>query len=456
MFGWFRNSVQKAREEEGLYFAALLDKKVIDSAFGDARSEWQGWIYTPAVTVWVFLSQCLSPDHSCRDAVARLMAWMVAQGRKPCSPETNAYCSARDAIPETVASELVRQTGRELETNAPAEWRWHGRNVRVVDGTTVTMPDTPENQAEYPQLSSQMPGCGFPIARILVVFSLAVGTVLEAVIGKYQGKRTGENSLFRTVFQQLERDDVVVGDRFFCGWFDIALLQDQWVDVVFRKHQTRRTDFRSGQRLGRDDHLVCWKKPCRPEWMSREQYDALPDELVLREMRVRVTQRGFRTKVLLVITTLIDPDEFSMNDISDLYRRRWQAELHLRNLKITMQMDHLRCKTPHRVRNEISMHFLAYNLVRRVMCVAAFQKKTPPWQVSFKGTLQALNQFLPLLTTCISIDDACDALLRCASAQPVGKRPDRVEPRLVKKRPKKYKSLREPRANYRRRSQQGA
>ena len=152
MLNTFRNSVLQARGKNGLCFSTLLSEKAINTAFGPARFLWQGWVYTPAVTIWVFLSQCLSPDHSCRDAVARLMAWRVAQGRKPCSAETGAYCSARDAIPETVCSELVRQTGRDLEAEVPESWLWHGRHVRVVDGSTLTMPDTPENQAEYPQI----------------------------------------------------------------------------------------------------------------------------------------------------------------------------------------------------------------------------------------------------------------------------------------------------------------
>lgn len=448
MLNTFRNSLLAAREQKSLYFAALLDEKTINSAFGESRSLWQGWVYTPAVTIWVFLSQCLSPDHSCRDAVARLMAWMVTQGRKPCSPETSAYCSARDALPETACRELVRQTGRDLEAETPADWLWHGRRVRVVDGSTVIMPDTPENQAEYPQLSGQAPGCGFPIARILVVFSLAVGVVLESVIGRYQGKMTGENSLFRTLYNSFAPDDVVVGDRYFCGWFDIALLQDRWVDVVVRKHQGRRTDFRTGIRLGRDDHLVTWKKPGRPDWMSREQYDALPEELVVRELRVRVTQPGFRTKIVLVITTFLDPDEFTANELSDLYRRRWQAELNLRSLKVELRMDRLRCKTPHRVRNEFYMHLLSYNLIRRVMALAAMHERIPPWQISFKGTLQTLSHFLPLLAAGMPLNEGCEAMVRCIATQLVGKRPDRVEPRLVKRRPKQYKSLREPRQNY--------
>ena len=189
MFDSFRGAVLEARRHGDLYFASLLDPQSITEAFGAASSLWHGWIYTPAVTTWVFLSQCLSADHSCRDAVARLAAWRTMQGLNPCSADTGAYCTARDALPETACRELVRRTGRDVEAAAPVEWQWHDRRVRVVDGSTITMPDTEENQAEYPQAKTQRPGCGLPIARILVVFSLAVGTVLEAAIGPYAGKQ---------------------------------------------------------------------------------------------------------------------------------------------------------------------------------------------------------------------------------------------------------------------------
>jgi putative transposase len=452
MFQSFRSAVLLSRQQPGLYFAALLEQQVILEAFGSASSLWQGWIYTPAVTVWVFLSQCLSPDHSCRDAVARLAAWRVVQRLRPCSADTGAYCTARDALPEAACRELVRQTGRALELQAPAEWLWHGRRVRVVDGSTVTMPDTPANQAEYPQQSVQRPGCGFPIARILVVFSLATGVVVEAAIGKYQGKQTGENSLFRALHPVLEPGDIVLADRYFSGWFDLALLGARGVDVVVRKHQARPTDFRRGQRLGHDDQLVRWRKPSRPKWMSRRQYATLPDELVVREMRVVVKQRGFRPKTVVVVTTLLDVEEFAADDVTELYRRRWQAELKLRSLKVVLQMDHLRCKTPHRVRNEFYMHLLAYNLIRRVMALGAIDKDVPPWQISFKGALQTLNQFLPLLACCMPLDAGCAALVSGVAAHQVGNRPDRFEPRRVKRRPKPYKLLQQQRNDYKRKA----
>jgi putative transposase len=452
----FRAKVAEARRHGDLYFAALLPQDRILKAFGAARAAWQGWVYTPAVTVWVFLSQCLSSDHSCRDAVARLIAWRLTRGMNPCSAETGAYCAARGNVPESACRQLVRDTGRELEDEAPATWLWQGRRVRVVDGTTVTMADTPKNQAEYPQRPDQAPGCGFPIARLVVVFSLAIGTVLEVAIGRCQGKQTGENSLFRQFHDLLGEGDVVLADRCFSGWFDIALLLQRGVDMVVRKHQLRHTDFRAGRRLGGEDHLVCWSRPVRPAWMSAEQYASLPDELELREVRIRVPQRGFRTKTLVVVTTLTDAEQYSAEEIARLYRRRWEAELHLRSLKVVLQMDHLRCKRPERVRNELYMHLVGYNLIRHVMAVAALESGASPWEISFKGTLQTINQFLPLLPSHVSIDAWCNLLLATVATHHVGDRPDRYEPRLVKRRPKHYNRLQQHRRNYKRQAQQSS
>ena len=454
MFCSFRAAVAAARQHGDLYFAALLSDDRILNAFGAARAIWHGWVYTPTVTIWVFLSQCLSPDHSCRDAVSRLIAWRLARGLRPCSAETGAYCAARSNVPEDACRQLVRQTGRELEDQAPSAWLWQGRRVRVVDGTTITMADTPENQAAYPQRPDQSPGCGFPIARLVVVFSLAVGTVLEVMIAKCQGKQTGENSLFRQVHDLLQREDVVLADRCFSGWFDIAMLLQQDMDMVVRKHQLRRTDFRTGRWLGKEDHLVRWSKPIRPAWMSAEQYAILPGELELREVGVRVSQKGFRTRSLVVVTTLADPERYSAEAIARLYRQRWHAELHLRSLKVVLQMDHLRCKRPERVRNEMYMHLLGYNLIRRVMAVAALQSGALPWEISFKGTLQTISQFLPLLALRISIDSWCNSLLAAVATHRVGDRPDRYEPRRIKRRPKNYNRLRQHRHLYKRLIQQ--
>jgi len=310
------------------------------------------------------------------------------------------------------------------------------------------MPDTPANQSAYPQQKSQKPGCGFPIARILVIFSLSVGTVLEAAIAKYTGKQTGENSLLRGLYSSLAKGDVVLADRYFSGWCDLALLQQRGMDVVIRKHQLRPTDFRAGKRLGKEDHFVSWTRPQRPKWMTADQYATLPEVLTLREIRICVAAKGMRTRSLVVVTTLLDPEKYPRDEIALLYRHRWEAELHLRSIKVILQMDHLRCKTPERVRKEFYTHLLGYNLIRGVMAVAACQSGQSPWEISFKGTLQTLSQFLPVLAATPTTEAWCTAMLTAIAAHEVGNRPDRFEPRRTKRRPKPYKLLQKHRHLY--------
>jgi hypothetical protein len=215
------------------------------------------------------------------------------------------------------------------------------------------MPDTPDNQAAYPQHTAQAPGIGFPIARLVVVFSLACGTAVDAALGRYQGKRSGETALLRGLDAALEPGDVLLGDRYYGGWFDLVLRHERGVDVVVRLHQKRHCDFRRGRRLGPDDHLVEWAKPPRPDWMDAATYAGLPDRLVVREVRVRVAQNGFRTRCVVVVTTLVDAVAVTATDLAELYRARWHAELDLRSLKVTLGMDVLRCKTPAMVRKEV-------------------------------------------------------------------------------------------------------
>lgn len=444
----FRRAVSNSRKGDELAFVGLLSEERILKAFGAVSQDWQRRVYSLSVTVWVFLSQCLSADHSCRESVAALIAWRLARGLKRCSADTGAYCIARDRLPESGCRQLARHTGRHVDVEAPSKWRWLGHRVLDVDGSTITMPDTPANQAEYPQMSSQRPGCGFPIARIVVVFSLAVGTVLDATLGKYQGKKTGENSLFRTLHDQLQLGDVVLADRVLSGWCDLALLHQQGVDTVVRKHQLRETDFRTGKRLGKHDHLVTVPKPTKPKWMSRETYDSLPDELTLREVRVIVPQNGFRTQEVIVVTTLLDSNTYSAAEIAKLYRRRWQAELNLRSLKIVLQMDTLRCKVPHRVRNEFYMHLTAYNLIRQMLAVAASVADREPWTISFKGTLQTINRLAPILVSDVSTDEWCDTIFAAIATHVVGNRPDRLEPRVRKRRPKNFPLMNKPRDMY--------
>ena len=404
-------------------------------------------IFTPVVTLCTFLSQIHSDDPSCRAAVARLNATRVAQGLAPCSPLTGGYCKARQRLPETLLYGLVHQSGQRLQQQVPTAWHWHGRAVKIVDGSGVSMPDTEANQQEYPQPGSQQPGLGFPVARLVVVLSLACGAVLAAAVGRIKGQQSSETMLFHSLHAPLERDDVVLADRFYCSYWEVALLRGRGIDIVMRLHQRRQVDFRGGRRVGREDHVVSWTKPKRPAWMDEATYAGLPATMDIRVLRVCVPQRGFRTRVVLVATTLLDAQVYSKEDLAGLYRARWHAELDLRSIKQTMQMDVLRCKTPAMVRKEIWGHLLVYNLLRAAMAQAALGHGVVPRQVSLQGTRQTLAAFHSLLAQMPSTERErmVSIVLSAIASHRVGTRPDRYEPRACKRRPKPYPLLRVPR-----------
>lgn len=404
-------------------------------------------VYTPLVTLALFLAQVFDADHSCRQAVARLVAQRALRGDSACAAGTGAYCKARQRLPEATLHALLQGAGQRLHAAALPGWRWHGRRVTIIDGTTVTMADTPANQAAYPQPAGQQPGLGFPMARLGVLMCLATGAVVDAAVAAYRGKGTGELALLRQLWQHLAPGDVLLGDRLYCSYFEIALLQQRGVDVVLHKHQSRRTDFRTGRRLGPDDHEVTWTKPSRPDWLDAATYAALPATLTLREVAVRVHQPGRRRRRLVVVTTLRDPQAIPRAAVAGAYRQRWQGEVDLRAIKEGMQMGQLRCKTPAMVRKEIWLHLLAYNLVRGVLAQAADRHQRQPRQLSFTGALQTLNAFAFGLQTSAAPSGALlERLWAAVARHRVGDRPDRVEPRAKKRRKKNYPLLTQPRA----------
>lgn len=438
---------KELRDTGLLPYQELLDGTMVEAAVAEEGIQFRVRIFTPVVTLWTFLTQVLSQDQSCRQAVMKLIAFLVSQGEPPCSPDTSSYCEARQRMPVSLPARLVRQTGDAMEDRASQEWLWNGRNVLMVDGSTVSMPDTPENQAAYPQSPSQQPGLGFPLARIVAIISLATGAVRDAAHGPYLGKETGETSLFRTLLHRLKVGDIVLGDRFFASFFGISQLLEREVDGLFRMHQRRKIDFRRGQRLGVEDHRVVWKKPERPDWMDEETYEQIPDEMTVRELRVHVSQPGFRVRELVLVTTLLDPIRYTKDELADLFMSRWGIELDLRSIKAVMQMDVLRCKSPEMVDKEIWIHLLAYNIIRGLMATAAVAHKVQPRQMSFKGALQALEAFrgsmrLARPAVCLEL---WETMLAAIAYHRVGDRPGRVEPRAKKRRSKPYPILTRPR-----------
>jgi hypothetical protein len=445
--------------QPGLPFAEHLPAEQIYEALAELGGDFRERIYNPAVTLWTFLTQVRDPDHSCQQAVDRLIAHRVASGLRPCSADTGAYCRARARLPAALLPELARQLGHGLADKGEGSWLWHGRSVKVVDGTGLSMPDTEANQRAYPQPATVRAGLGFPLARLVVVFSLAVGTVLDAALGRFEGKGTGEVSLFRSLDDVLEPGDVLVGDRIYSDFWDVARAQARGVDVVMRLHAGRKGVWFRGRGHSKANKRLCWPKPPRPEWMTEAEYATSPERLRMRAVCVDVRQRGFRTKRLIVVTTLRDPVAYPAQDLAALYRRRWQAELNLRSLKVTLQMDILRGKSPDIVRKEVWAHLLIYNLVRGLMVQAAQQAQVRPDELSFAGALQAVNAFLPKLEGARSPAEVArlgTALVGVIASHRVGDRPDRVEPRAVKRRRKSYPRLRVPRREAQRRLKQDA
>jgi hypothetical protein len=436
------------RNAPALPFADALSQPRLQALLDELQVTYRERIYTPCVTLWTFLAQVLHPDQSCAAAVARLLAFRTAQKQPACSADPSSYCQARQRLPEALVNRLVRDTGAELHQQAPPGWRVHGRPVKIIDGSTSSMPDTDANTEAFGKPSNQRGRCGFPLARWVAVLCLATGAVLEVAIGACGGKRSGELTLFRSLQDPFAVGDILLGDRLFCTYCDIARLRSKQVDVVFRLNAKRRADFRRGRRLGPDDHVVRWTKPTsRPDWLSVEEFAALPDELFLREVRVRIVRRGYQTKTLIVVTTLTDPEPFSREDIGELFRQRWHAELDLRSLKAVMQMDVLRCESPDMVRKEMGMHLLAYNLLRSVMCAAAEEHDVPVRELSFKGTEQLVEAFYLLLngTAAEDLEAVCRRLLKATQQHRVGQRPDRCEPRKRKRAAKPYPALKRSR-----------
>ena len=462
--GRFRQQARFVRrqflQDGGLPFSDVLSEGSIAQALTAVGVCWIERIYSPLVTLWVFLGQVLSADPSCRAAVARLVAHRLSQGQSPCSAETGAYCQARKRLPEKFFSAVACLVGRALDAKVDRRWLWKGRRVYMFDGTTVTMPDTPENQQAYPQICGQKPGLGFPIARIGALTSLSCGAIVNLGFCQYAGKGQGEVSLLRRLWDTLRPGDILLADCLMSNWANIWMLQQRGIELVSRLNKAhRKADFRRGRRLGKDDHIVRWFKPSGIRSLDWKTFKSLPESITVREARIRVAQPGFRTKVLVVVTTLLDPQQMSKEDLAAMYRARWNNELDLRSIKSTMQMGDLRCKTPDLVRKEVWTHILAYNLIRTIMAQAATRHDIAPRSISFKGSLQILEAFQPLIALwargMTHRARLYQHLLDAIATHRVANRPDRYEPRLKKHRRNNYDFLTKPRAELKREMAKG-
>jgi len=428
---------------------SVFDVQWIHHAAAAARHRGRRCYWTPVVTITTFLRQILFGNCSCREAVALTVSSDVAGEAKfedvdfrEISGDPSAYSQARSRLPLAMFTHLHRRISDASRERVGALLPWCNRRVIVTDGSTIVMPDEPALQAAFPQPGSQKPGCGFPMARLTALFCWASGTLLELAIDSIH---VHELTLLRRMFKQFRAGDVLLGDRIFCSYVDIVLLQEQKVDSVTRMHVSRCNDMRKGIRLGANDRLVEWQRPHkRPAHLTQEQWKTIPATMTIRHVRYDVNTPGFRTQRIELATTLLDPLRYPVEELAQLYRGRWRAELNLRNLKSTLGMDQLHTRSVDMIRKEVAMYVIAYNMIRMLMWQAAIKYKTDPQRLTFAGTVQRLTAMMPYMAICRSEQQRQMMhikLLTYLAHDVLPSRPNRYEPRRIKRRHNQYLPL---------------
>lgn len=430
---------RRAEQSDAHTFFNLLTSPELLDRVESLLPEHRERLFPPTETLSMFLSQALSADRSCQRAVNDAAVKRLIGGLSVCSTHTGGYCRARARLPLSMPATLACHTGQRISDGGSSSWHWHGHPVRLVDGTTVAMPDTEANQARYPQPHSQEPGLGFPLARLVGLICLGSGAVLDCALGGYRGKGGDEQALLRSQLDTLHPGDLLLGDAYFATYFLFCALRERGVEAVFEQQGARRrvTDFRRGRHLGARDHLIALRKPVlKPDWMTDAQYALAPETLTVRELA---------TGGKILVTTLLCPKQTPKTDLKALYRERWHIELDFRHIKTTLGMERLSCKTPAMAQKEIWIYLLAYNLIRLMMAQAAVQSACRPRELSFKHSLQlwiAWDHY----GRGTHQDDQRRALFVLMAQQRVGNRPGRSEPRAIKRRPKPFPLLMEARS----------
>ena len=419
-------------------FAQVIGDQEIAAVADELVEPHRERIYPPLDTLRLFVGQVLSADRACQDVVGRRLSERIAQGQLPSALNTGAYCDARQRLPIKLPVALSGMIGERLEAMTPPSWRWQGRRVKLFDGTTVSMPDTPSNQQTYPQSREQKPGLGFPIARIGALIGLSSGAMLCYQVAACKGKGTGEQSLLANMLDHLNDGDVLLADALLATWWIIHGAKSRGADVVMAQHGVRITDFGHGQKLGKNDHQVQWPRPPKPKAMSAEEYAGYPEFIEMREVEVNGR---------ILVTTLLDPVLVSAQSLGALYKMRWNIEVDFRTIKATLEMDVLRCKSQPMVDKEIAVYFLAYNLVRWAMAKAALLADVLPRVLSFAGAKRVLGAFADQLrrTSGENIGTMIATVTSCIATLRLPNRPDRIEPRAKKRRPKNLPLLTVPR-----------
>lgn len=436
---------QKFTNSIGLPFESVLSVSQIEQEMEELSIKYKTRLFTPIVTLWAFLSQVLDVDKSCHNAVSRVIAWLAASSAEIPSTDTSAYCQARKRLPEKLLENLFKKSGESLESKVKIENLWCGRHVQIIDCSTVSMPDTPSNQKAYPQSVSQKEGCGFPLAKIGALFSLATGAATALVIDVLN---INDIKLARILYQFLNPKDVLLGDRAFFSYTDFFWIIQQDCDIVVRQNNSRSQRLKGGIIVGTNDEIITWTKPkyC-PKAVKKEEFYSLPEILRVRQISYLVNVPGFRTQSIRIITTLLNKSEFSTDALIELYQKRWHVEVDLRHLKTSLGMDILRSKTPDMVRKEIYAFLLAYNLLRSLMFDAATAYNTPTLRISLQGTRHHFINFCTqfLSNSRFQFDKIYRTLLKVIVHKIVPDRPNRVEPRVLKRRSKSFPYMSQPR-----------
>jgi len=425
--------IAKAVAELKVSIRDALRPEIIHEACQEAKHTWRTRLLDPVPTIWMFGMQIVYANTACMHAV-RLVPGIRASD--------SAYCQARSRIPlaafrallRLVAPMLLRSIDRVSE-------RWHGHRVFLIDGSSCSMPDTPKLQAEFGLPPQQKKGCGFPMAKLLGLFHGPSGLLVDLLVSPY---RTHEASIAHRLFHWLHPGDVLVGDRAFASYVILAMLAGLGVYPVMRQHQRRPVDFRRGRRIGVQDQIIELRRPSRrPDWMSADAFEALPERLPVRQLRYRIEENGYRTESVVLVTTLLDADAYPLDDLATLYGDRWEVETCFRHLKQTLHMDVLRCQTADGVRKELCMYGVIYDLIRAIMVQAGIRQEVPPDRISLIDVVR-----------CLELGLIRGDVLPVFVVNP--DRPGRHQPRAVKRRPKTYPLMSRPRQELRKALASGA
>jgi Transposase DDE domain len=446
----FRAVRNKFARDDGLPFGRLLPRDYVLGVLESEGHSYRARVFDPLTTLWGWLSQSLSQDKSLNEVVSRVLAHRVAAGLPIISASSSSYSDARSRFPGEAMKRMAREIGRKVHESADDAWLWHGRQVFLCDGTGLSMPDTVENQLAYPQADQSRRGLGFPLLRAVALISLSTGAVVDFAFGRSEGKGTGEGNLLHSIAGSITPGSVLVADKYYPSYKTIVMLQRRGVDLVSISHASRKVDFSAGEQLGSKDHIVEWVRPTHKRNIWPEGLADTPERIAVREFEIDIINRNGKHEKAIVVSTITDPS-VPQQELSDLYLKRWNAELDLRSIKQSMHLDVLRCKTPEMIAKEIWCHLLAYNLLRGVMTESAKRNAVEPRQLSVKGAMQAVESFTAPMMAIDGNEAIYHALLGTIAAHRVANRPGRLEPRLKKRRHAWKHYMMKPRDQYHRR-----